>query len=150
MKSVCNRIVGCLQHGIDSDKLAEGMSIIEEEFGKTIMLSELLGILQRTEFRNLWPAGITVMCWNCDGISPVGFDSPDIVPTLYNCLEDYGGDPECKFGDLSNLVWTITCTVLEISYQSDWNPIGEPAIANRMKELRSLQRRHSENDGSSG
>lgn len=114
----------------DGPDLDEEIERLAKDFGWESILLEVYSLLTDIESKENWYDSACIIWWTAtDGIQNP-FNNTEVVARLYWCLSKMDG---LGFGEMgNNLVWSATIELMEISYMSDWQPLEQPEIMNKI------------------
>ncbi len=109
---------------------------LADSVGWSNVLKEAFFVLARTAKKEFWHQAASVLYWaTSDGI-PLPYPVPESIARLYRCLELSPGLGRTGLLDGENLVWSIVSKLRGVPYESDWEPLRDPEILEKLVRLR--------------
>jgi len=108
---------------------------LAEVVGWNNLLKEVFLVLARPVRRDFWHQAASVLYWAVSDHIPLPFPFEECAARLYRSLELHPGLGRVGLDDGENLVWSILAKMKGVPYESRWNPLDEPKVAQRLQQL---------------
>lgn len=131
MKNLAGIIARCeTDESLDLDEAVNALAI---ENGWCNVIKEEYRILTSYGNAGLWYPAASVISWAAEEGIPMPISHKEIIVRLYWCLRKCKNLGMSSSVDAENLVWSTVCTLGNIAYTSDWDPMKEPEIVEMVK-----------------
>jgi hypothetical protein len=109
---------------------------LAEHVGWDNVLKEAMHVLDRPSKKSHWYQAASIVYWAVSDGVELPNAREEWIARLYHCLEvfpDLGNSDMCNG---SNLVWSIATKLMKLGYESDWDPLMDQEIADRLSRMR--------------
>lgn len=116
--------------------LEDAIEVLAAQIGWNNVLKEVMHVLDRLSKQSHWYQAASIIYWAAsDGIA-LPHPKKEWLARLYYCLEAYPDLGHEGPSSGSNLVWSIATKLMELPYESSWDPLLDHEIAMRISNIR--------------